>query len=148
MKKGLTLLLIFCSAIAFAQIKITDGKDIEDSTIGEYKTFGTLQVGLTKIGDKVKLTYRDAYVTVTDSYKSFTFSYDDLETIYTLFSDFSKVKKGDEKIVELEDGHTLYFRYGKTLGKMHVTVFDEFADIIGKVPYMNKKQTEKVFGKR
>lgn len=147
MKKIIIALLIgSISLISNAQIKVTENTKPEK--IGEYKQMGTLYVSIEKSGTTCTLTYRDDKFTMSDEYKSFDFPYSDLDTMYSLFTNFEGIEKGTEKTVSLEDGGKVYFKYEKMMGKMYAEVIHvDKALVGGKLRWMTEKQIKKLFGK-
>lgn len=146
MKKIITIITLFVAVSSFAQLKVSNVEESE--LIGEYKLLGKSYAKITK-GDKYCfLTYRDEKFETIDSYKTFTFRYEDLDALYDLFTNFEGVKKGDEKRVDLENGDFLNFMYKKTLGQMHITIFHtDKAGVIGMMRTLTPKQTKSLFGK-
>jgi len=103
---------------------------------------------ISKMDNVYIFAYRDEKFNTTDNYKKFAFRESDLETLYSLFSDFTDKKKGDSKTVTLETGDTLVFNYNKMLGSMYAEVYhtDE-AGVTGKLRWLNQKQLKVLFGK-
>lgn len=134
------------SLIGTAQMKVSETTKPE--TIGEYKLFGQSYAEISKINETCAFTYRDEKFTRLDSYKTFYFTYEDLDLLYGMFTNFEGIEKDAEKKVELEDGGRLYFTYKKMLGKMYADVVHiDKAGIAGKIRYLTEKQLKKLFGK-
>ena len=130
-----------------AQMKVSDTPKTDK--VGEYKQLGKSYAEITKSGNTCTFIYRDDEFSTIDTYRSFTFSYSDLDTLYKMFTDFEGIEKDTEKMVDLEDGGRLYFRYKKTLGKMYADVIHiNSATVSGKIRYMTEKQLKELFGKK
>ena len=139
--------MLFLSMTLFSQLKVSDTEKSEN--IGEFKSLGKTFAELNKHGDLAILTYRDEKFMQIDDYKSFSFDFSDLDTLYTLFSDFEDNVKGDSKTVDLPNGDKLVFNYKKTMGKMYAEVFHHSkAGTTGLLRWMTPKQVSKLFGKR
>ena len=148
MKKIITLLTLFIATASFAQLKVTDVKDT-GVLIGEFKQMGKSYAKLQKESGLCILTYRDEKFEAIDNYKLFIFKEADLDAVYNLFANFEGIEKGQQKKVELENGHVLDITYGKTLGKMYAEVYHtDKAGIMGKMRWMNEKQLKQLFGKK
>ena len=147
MKKLFTIAVMLFTVASFAQLKVS--KSEKNEPIGEYKLLGKPYVQLFKEGDYAVFMYRDEKFTQIDEYKHFMIKYSDLDALYDLFTNFTDVKKGDVKEVELEDGEKLYFKYGKTLGKWHANVTHRSrAGVEGEMRFLTEKQLKEVFGKK
>jgi len=146
MKKIIIACFLTLSLTAFGQIKISDtGKE---EIIGEFKTLGKSYAEISKAGTIYFFKYRDEKFVQLDEYKMFHFDEKDSDAIYILFTDFSKVEKGDSKTVDLENGDKLIFDYKKMLGSMYAEVTHiSKAGVVGKIRYLTEKQVKKLFGK-
>ena len=142
--KSIILFLLF-PILAFSQIKIEDSNQ---EIIGEYKLLGTMYAKIVKQDNVCVFVYRDEKFTRFDSYKAFAFNQNDLDAIYSLFTDFSKIEKGSKKVVQLENGDKLLFEYKSMFGKIYadVTHQDTFG-VLGKVRYLTNSQLKNLFGK-
>ncbi len=146
MKKILIACLMTLSLTATAQMKVSDTPKADK--IGEYKLLGTTYAEINKTNNTCEFTYKDEKFIKIDSYKSFYFSYNDLDTLYDMFTNFEGIEKNAEKMVELEDGGRLYFTYKKQFGKMFADVIHiDKAEVGGKIRYMTEKQLKQLFGK-
>lgn len=147
MKRILALCLMVISSITTtAQMKVSETPKADK--IGEFKQLGNSYAEITKIGNTCQFMYKDVKFTKVDSYKSFYFSYNDLDTLYSMFTNFEGIEKNAEKMVELEDGGKLYFTYKKQLGQMYADVVHiDKAGVGGKLMYMTEKQLKRLFGK-
>lgn len=146
MKKIILSGLLLVSLSAISQIKVEDTEKTE--IIGEYKLLGTSYERISKLDGLYFLTYRDEKFTTVDNYKHFYFRESDLDTLYSLFSDFKDKKKGDSKTVTLEGGDTLIFNYNKMLGSMYAEVYHTDKNgTTGKLRWLNQKQLKQLFGK-
>lgn len=146
MKKILIACLMTLSLTTTAQIKISDTPKAD--RIGEFKQLGESYVEINKMNNTCQFTYKDVKFIKVDSYKTFYFSYEDLDTLYMMFTNFEGIEKNTEKMVELEDGGKLYFTYKKQLGQMFADVVHiDNAGVTGKIRYMTEKQLKKLFGK-
>lgn len=149
MRKIITIITLFFAVTSFAQLKVTEFKKADIELIGKIAPMGQMTVKLEKEGDKCIFTYRDAKFNKIDNYKSFKFNASDLDALYELFTSFEGVEKGDQKAIDLGNGERLNLVYGKTLGKMHVTIYHtNAAGVEGQVQYLSSKQYRKLFGKK
>ena len=146
MKKFTLLLTLFITSFSFSQMKVSNTDKGEQ--IGVFKSMGITYAELTKYDNLAMFTYRDEKFSKIDDYKTFSFSYSDLDSLYELFANFDNVKKGDSKTVDLDNGDRLVFEYKKTLGKMYAQVFHhDKNDVTGLIRYMTNKQIDKLFNK-
>ena len=146
MKKILLSGLLLVSISATSQIKVENTEKTE--LIGEVKQFGTSYEKITKSHNVCFLTYRDEKFATIDNYKHFSFSESDLDTIYSLFSDFTDKKKGDSKTVTLETGDVLLINYNMTMGTMYAEIFHtDTSGVTGKLRWLTQKQLKSLFGK-
>lgn len=146
MKNFFTTCFLVFSTVCLAQMKVIEGS--ASQKIGEYKLFGVTYAEITKDGEVCTFTYRDDKFAQTDNYKSFTFNYSDIDTLYNLFTNFEGVQKGSEKIAEVLDKGKVYFTYGKTFGKWYAEVIHvDKALVGGKIRWMNENQLKNLFGR-
>ena len=139
MKKIVLLGLLMITSAVKSQIKVEDTEKFQ--VVGEYKLLGKSYEKISKLDGVYVFAYRVEKFTTTDNYKSFAFRDSDLETLYSLFSDFTDKKKDDSKTVTLETGDTLVFNYNKTLGSMYAEVYHtDKAGVTGKLRWLNQKQ--------
>ena len=146
MKRIIIALVIGLSLTSNAQVKVSETEKSEK--IGEFKQMGTLYAEIEKTQDLYYLSYRDDKYTTRDEYKGFAFREQDLNVLYDLFTKFDGIEKGAEKVVDLETGGKLYFKYGKMMGQMYAEVIHEDkSGVTGKLRWMTEKQIKKLFGK-
>ncbi len=146
MKKFITITVLLLGFIGFGQMKVSEGTKAE--IIGQVKPMGIFTAELSKTNDIYILAYRDPAYQQIDVIKSFGFKVIDLDTMYSLLSDFTNVKEGDVKNVDLEDGGHLNIEYKKAFGKMYAsTMHTDRAGVSALLPYLTNKQLSKLFGK-
>ncbi|NDI97461.1 hypothetical protein GWA97_00005 [Flavobacterium sp. LaA7.5] len=147
MKKITTILMMFIALSSFAQLKVSDTEYIDE--VGKVGPFGLpYNARITKSNGVCKFEYKDSNYQTTDVYKSFTFKESDLDALYDMFRNNINAEDGVDKTIELEDESVLFISYRKTMGKVYAYV--EHKDIYGtrKLPWLNYKQVDKLFGKK
>lgn len=146
MKKIILITLLAFYTIGFSQIKVTDLP--KKVVVGQSKQMGILFAELTKTGEEYLFLYRDQkFIDITD-YKGFNFKEADLETMFKLFTEVGDAKVGDEKKVDLDGGEYLFIEYKKAAGKIYPEIMHvNKAGVFGQLPWMTKKQWNKLFGK-
>ncbi len=147
MKKITTILMMFVAISSFAQLKVKDVDTTPAEVVGECKMMGILYGIIEKEKGLCIFTYRDGSYKEIDEYKFFIFKETDLDALYEILTNTEGVKEGDQKEVELEDGHKLRITYKKSMGKMWATVRHTNKAGVSADFSFSPKQYKKLFGK-
>lgn len=146
MKNIILIVAVALSNIVFAQVKVTELPKKE--VVGQSKQMGVLFAELTRMQDQYIFLYRDQKFVDITTYKTFVFKEGDLQTIFNILTDVGDAKVGDEKRVDLDGGEYLFIEYKKAAGKVYPEVMHvDKAGVFGQLPWMTKKQWNKLFGK-
>ncbi len=145
MRTLLTTLTLFITLSVSAQITVE--KNEKSITIGKHAPMGITYAQISQTGEVCSFLYKDRQYTQINEYKSFVFLASDLETLYTLFTDLSGKKEGESITVNLELGESLRIEYRKSMGVLYADISHvQKSGVIGQLPYLTKRQTQKVFG--
>lgn len=145
MKKIITVFALFITTLSMAQLTVKDVKDPE--VIGEYKTMGVLFGKLEKKdADTYEFTYKDIKFKTVATYKSFEFQASDLDALHQILTQTEGINAGEEKEVDLGNGHVLNIVYKKSMGKIWSMVYHTYLGVTGEFSFQ-PKHYNKMFGK-
>lgn len=121
MKIKITFLLLFVSAVSFAQIKVKEASEDKQEVIGELKTFGEVQFFMTKSENMYIMSFKDINFTKLLQYETFTFNDVDnaFESLYKLIIDGFESKPDEPIVLELPEGD-LEIHFPKLMGIVNV----------------------------
>lgn len=154
MKKILVFLGVMFSSVMYSQIKVIKKAGCDD--VGVVKALLTPTMNMKKCSlengnTQYVVQYKDISFQQIEEWKSFSFLDIDnaFDSLYNIIIDgFSNPPKEDV-MIELPEG-SVYLHFEKNMG---VTSFQFFhfpfknSKVMGKSPYLTKKQVNKLFGK-